>query len=160
MKNNYLKTNLLRPVSLAHRVLVYTGLLLLLTPALLAREYHVSPLGDDSKKGGSKDPFHTISKAAEIAEPCDIVTVHAGTYREWVRPAHGGAETAAIKFHDAVDVTITRNLIHNVYGRTSDGFSHFVIWLDTEMQGVRVSNNVIFNTGNSLLLEANHGLIM
>ena len=35
-------------------------------------------------------PFRTINQAAAVAQPGDTVVVHAGEYREWVRPRRGG----------------------------------------------------------------------
>jgi len=57
---------------------------------VLAREIHVGTTGDDSGSGDHGSPYLTIGKAASIALPGDVVTVHAGTYREWVKPARGG----------------------------------------------------------------------
>jgi hypothetical protein len=57
-----------------------------------AREIHVSKKGNDSAVGNAAEPFLTISKAAAEAQPGDTVLVHAGTYREWVKPARGGAD--------------------------------------------------------------------
>lgn len=54
------------------------------------REIHVAKTGDDSAAGDSAHPYLTISKAAAVAQPGDTVIVHAGTYREWVKPARGG----------------------------------------------------------------------
>ena len=46
----------------------------------------------------------------------------------------GGAETAGIKLHAAIDVTIRRNHIHNcIMG----------VWLDWEAQGARVTQNLM-----------------
>lgn len=56
----------------------------------MGKEYHVSPSGCDSWEGSKERPFRTISKAAAIAMPGDVVTVHEGEYREWVKPANGG----------------------------------------------------------------------
>ncbi|MBQ9008196.1 MAG: right-handed parallel beta-helix repeat-containing protein [Clostridia bacterium] len=48
----------------------------------------------------------------------------------------GGAETAGIKLHAAIDVTIRRNHIHNcIMG----------VWLDWEAQGARISQNLMHN---------------
>ncbi|MBC5644598.1 right-handed parallel beta-helix repeat-containing protein [Parabacteroides sp. BX2] len=58
--------------------------------AMQAKEYHVSIKGNDANEGTEKAPFRTIGKAAEYAFPGDIITVHAGTYREWVNPPRGG----------------------------------------------------------------------
>ena len=58
--------------------------------AIQAKEYHVSIKGNDANEGTEKAPFRTIGKAAEYAFPGDIITVHAGTYREWVNPPRGG----------------------------------------------------------------------
>jgi len=57
---------------------------------LLAREIHVAKTGSDSGSGSRGAPYVTIGKAARVAQPGDIVTVHTGTYREWVKPARGG----------------------------------------------------------------------
>ncbi|MCH8118750.1 MAG: right-handed parallel beta-helix repeat-containing protein [Planctomycetes bacterium] len=65
-------------------------MLLLLSGAIQAREYHVSVKGDDTNKGTAKAPFQTISKAAEVAQPGDVITVHEGTYRERINPLRGG----------------------------------------------------------------------
>ena len=79
---------------------VFIGILLLIisvchqkqaeAASLQKREIHVSKTGSDSNTGTESMPLLSISKAAEIATAGDIITVHAGTYREWVKPAHGG----------------------------------------------------------------------
>jgi len=56
----------------------------------MAREIHVAITGNDSANGTAKQPFRTISKAATVAMPGDVVTVHKGEYREWVKPQEGG----------------------------------------------------------------------
>src|SRR5512137_67607 len=66
-------------------------LLLALTPCLAsAKEFHVSVGGNDANQGSSSKPFKTISAAAQVAQPGDVVTVHAGVYRERVSPPRGG----------------------------------------------------------------------
>lgn len=48
----------------------------------------------------------------------------------------GGAETAGIKLHAAIDVTIRRNRIHDcIIG----------IWCDWQAQGARISGNLMYN---------------
>jgi alpha-N-arabinofuranosidase len=58
---------------------------------VIAREIHVAKTGSDSASGNQTSPFLTVSKAASIAQPGDIVTVRSGTYREWIKPLRGGA---------------------------------------------------------------------
>ncbi|MFW6114439.1 MAG: right-handed parallel beta-helix repeat-containing protein [bacterium] len=60
--------------------------------AAWAREIHVAQTGDDTASGSQADPFLTINRAAEMSRPGDVVTVHAGVYREWVRPMRGGTD--------------------------------------------------------------------
>ena len=57
---------------------------------LSAKEYHVSIKGSDANNGDAATPFKTINWAAQKALPGDTVTVHDGTYREWVNPLSGG----------------------------------------------------------------------
>ena len=70
--------------------------------AAAAREIHVSKSGRDSDAGDRDNPYLTIGKAARVAMPGDTVTVHAGTYREWVKPARGGtSESKPITYRAA-----------------------------------------------------------
>ncbi len=55
-----------------------------------SHEYHVSVEGNDGYHGTSSNPFRTISRAAEVARPGDVITVHEGIYRERVNPPVGG----------------------------------------------------------------------
>ena len=66
-------------------------------------EYHVAKTGNDNNAGTLEQPFLTINHAAQIAVAGDIVTVHAGVYREWVSPANGGTEDARIIYQSAGD---------------------------------------------------------
>jgi len=56
-----------------------------------AKEFHVSTTGSDQGKGSASKPFRTISAAARVAQPGDVITVHEGVYRERIAPARGGA---------------------------------------------------------------------
>jgi alpha-N-arabinofuranosidase len=58
--------------------------------ALQAAEFHVTLGGDDTGPGTRRFPFRTIQRAADVAEPGDVITVHAGTYRERINPPRGG----------------------------------------------------------------------
>ncbi len=51
---------------------------------------HVARTGSDAADGSEAEPFLTINRAAAVAQPGDTVMVHAGEYREWVRPQRGG----------------------------------------------------------------------
>jgi alpha-N-arabinofuranosidase len=55
-----------------------------------AAAYHVSKNGHDANTGSARKPFLTISKAADVAQPGDTITVHEGIYRERVSPPRGG----------------------------------------------------------------------
>ncbi len=67
------------------------GLLMLPIAEAGGREYHVALTGDDGHRGSREQPLRTISAAAARAHAGDVVTVHAGTYRERVTPPRGGA---------------------------------------------------------------------
>ena len=57
------------------------------------KEFHVNagdPAASDDNDGSEHAPFRTINRAAQAAEPGTRVLIHAGLYRECVRPARGG----------------------------------------------------------------------
>ena len=56
-----------------------------------AAEFHVAASGSDSNPGSGPAPLRTIQRAADLAQPGDVVTVHQGVYRERVNPPRGGA---------------------------------------------------------------------
>lgn len=72
------------------KVRVITLLFCVFSLMIQAKEYHVSKKGNDSNQGTLEAPFKTISKAAKIAQPGDVITVHEGVYRERVNPFYGG----------------------------------------------------------------------
>jgi len=68
-----------------------TELTIVLTACTVyATEYQVSKAGLDGNPGTKSKPFKTISAAAQVAQPGDVITVHEGVYRERVNPPRGG----------------------------------------------------------------------
>lgn len=55
-----------------------------------ASEIHVATNGNDGNQGTRARPLRTIQRAAVIARPGDVITVHRGVYRERVDPPRGG----------------------------------------------------------------------
>ena len=67
-----------------------TALCLLPLAGLHAAEWHVAVTGKDTQRGTKEDPLQTIQRAADLAQPGDTITVHAGVYRERINPPRGG----------------------------------------------------------------------
>jgi len=81
---------------------VVFGILVLLPCVTVATEFHVSVTGSEANDGSSAKPFRSISKAAQLAQPGDIITVHAGVYRESINPPRGGkSDTKRIVYQSA-----------------------------------------------------------
>ena len=59
-----------------------------------AAELHVALGGKDANPGTPAAPLRTIQHAADLAQPGDVITVHAGVYRERVKPPRGGESDA------------------------------------------------------------------
>jgi alpha-N-arabinofuranosidase len=64
------------------------GLAQIATPG--GHSYHVGKHGNDHNNGSPSHPFLTISAAAALAQPGDVITVHQGVYRERIIPPRGG----------------------------------------------------------------------
>ena len=73
-----------------NRALLFACVGILVCNGLIAIEYHVAKSGSDTNPGTVEAPFLTISKAAMVLNAGDTVTVHSGTYREWVSPRNSG----------------------------------------------------------------------
>ena len=67
-----------------------TAMLLTIPAATLAAEFHVAVTGNDAQRGTITAPLRTIQRAADLAQPGDVITVHAGVYRERISPPRGG----------------------------------------------------------------------
>ncbi|MBM3890465.1 MAG: DUF1565 domain-containing protein, partial [Verrucomicrobia bacterium] len=61
-----------------------------LATTIHAAEFHVATNGNDANRGAKDAPLRTIQRAAELAQPGDVITVHAGVYRERINPPRGG----------------------------------------------------------------------
>jgi alpha-N-arabinofuranosidase len=71
-----------------------------------ATTFHVAAGGNDAGPGTDAAPFRTIQHAADLAQPGDIITVHAGIYRERVSPPRGGtSDTRRIVYQAATGET-------------------------------------------------------
>ncbi len=76
-----------------------------------AAEYHISPGGNDRWEGTAARPFATIAAASLRMVPGDRCLIHAGTYRETLRPYRSGQVDKLIEYLAAAGeaVTITGN---------------------------------------------------
>jgi parallel beta-helix repeat protein len=78
--------------------------------AASAKDYYVSPTGDDGKAGTSVgEAFKTIDRAAKMAVAGDVVNVAPGTYVGRIRPAASGTAESpiTIRRHGDGEVVVT-----------------------------------------------------
>jgi alpha-L-arabinofuranosidase len=76
--------------------------MVVLAASLHAVELHVAIDGNDSNPGTISAPLRTIQRGASLAQPGDIITVHAGVYRERINPPRGGnSDTRRIVYRAA-----------------------------------------------------------
>ncbi|MBN2291089.1 MAG: right-handed parallel beta-helix repeat-containing protein [Pirellulales bacterium] len=89
------------------RISILVVLISLCSQPSVANEYHVSVKGSDDGNGSATSPLKTISAAAKVAMPGDVITVHEGTYRERVNPPRGGtSDTERITYRAARGETV------------------------------------------------------
>lgn len=75
--------------------------------AAQAKTFHVAVSGSDTNPGTQTQPLRTIQRAADLAQPGDVVTVHQGVYRERVNPPRGGSsERQRIVYQAAPSETV------------------------------------------------------
>ncbi|TRX58248.1 carbohydrate-binding protein [Fulvivirga sp. M361] len=86
-------------------------------------EIHVAKTGSDSNAGTVSDPYLTISKAAGMAAPGDVIIIHEGTYREYVNPPVGGTSGAnriTFKAADGEEVFVKGSEVINTWEDNGD----------------------------------------
>ena len=90
-------------VSLSH-CLLFVALFAAALPKLLgAAELHVcSTCGLNTNPGDALAPVRTIQRAADLAQPGDVISVAPGVYRERVAPPRGGKPDRPIVFRSQV----------------------------------------------------------
>lgn len=79
-------------------LLAVAALFLTLLSPVDARDYYVSPAGEDAAPGTREQPFRTLAKACEVVEAGDTCWLREGVYRETLRPKHSGEEGKPIVF--------------------------------------------------------------
>ncbi len=117
-------------------VFLFICIALLSTLTVVSREYHVSVKGSDDGDGTLLHPFKTIMEASRVARAGDTITVHEGTYREWVDPQYSGASELTRILYRAADgekVIITGSEI--IKGWEKAGKSVWKITLNNAMFG-------------------------
>lgn len=70
------------------------------------RTYYVSqrhPHASDDNPGTKEAPFLTIGRAAELLLPGERVVIEEGVYRETVKPARGGRDSASMISYEAAE---------------------------------------------------------
>jgi len=80
-----------------------------LPSAALARTYHVAQQhaqASDESPGTAEAPWKTLAKAADALGPGDTVVVHAGVYREQVKPRRSGTRWRPITYRAARGDTV------------------------------------------------------
>ena len=113
------------------------------TEPVWEREFFVNgsdPAASDDNDGSEAHPFRTISRAAAEATPGTRVRIHAGLYRECVKPARGGTDPEHMISYEAFgdgDVVISaseevRDFI------PSEGWMLNRVWGAEQPEGVRV----------------------
>ena len=80
------------------RLKLCSGFVLLFATSLPARTIHVSVRGNDEADGVPDRPVRTISHAATLAAPGDVILVRPGIYRERVAPPRGGEAGSPITY--------------------------------------------------------------
>ncbi len=74
------------------KVLCYTILFTCMVSFVSGKEIHVAVTGKDSYPGTREKPVKTVMEASGRAFPGDTITIHEGTYREWIDPVRGGED--------------------------------------------------------------------
>ncbi len=86
---------------------------------VLMTAWYVAPWGDNTNYPGTlAKPFETIQRAANIAQPGDIVYIRGGVYHETVTPTHSGTAAAPIVYEPYNGESVTLDGADRITGLT------------------------------------------
>jgi hypothetical protein len=91
------------------RCTLLTIIALALASVAQARTLVVNPAlagASDTNPGSATQPLRTISRAAELVQPGDVVRIHSGIYREKVTVKQSGTKERPIRFEAAADSNV------------------------------------------------------
>lgn len=124
--------------------------LLLSTAQLRAATYYVATTGSDAGPGTAEQPFLTVQKGVNTAQPGDIVRVGSGTYSQDVKTARSGTRNASITL-DGQNIATLRsiymgheniNLVNfKIAGRTNRFSS--LLFMERRAHHCVISNNIL-----------------
>lgn len=93
------------------------AIVLLAAPLALGVEYHVNQASLETTQDGSAAfPFHTITQASAVMVAGDTCIIHAGTYRELLRPGADGTAASPIRYQAAPGETVVVSATESVTG--------------------------------------------
>jgi hypothetical protein len=107
------------------------------------RELHVNmnhPSASDTNDGSAAAPFRTIGRAAMEAGPGTRVLIHAGLYRECVKPARGGSDPEHMISYEAFgdgEVIVSASEQVTEF-KASEGWMLFREWNAPQPSDIRV----------------------
>ncbi|RKY11857.1 MAG: hypothetical protein DRP65_02965 [Planctomycetota bacterium] len=104
------------------------------------KTYHVDvehPAASDAGPGSAEQPFKTIGAAAAILQPGERVLIHGGVYREWIRPARGGASPYQMISYEAApgEMPVIKGS-QRLEGRWQRSYHPNVLWSTKLPKGV------------------------
>lgn len=128
------------------------ALICALPAAASARDYFVSPNGNNSAAGTATAPFRTIQKAVNEATPGSTVFLGAGVYRERVEFPRSGKDGRFITVRNIPG----QNAVVDAQGVS--GKHIFYLWNRSyiRIQGLEIRNNLKVNDGSMIRVEG-HG---
>jgi hypothetical protein len=89
---------------------------------VVSGDYHVNPTtGSDTHPGTAEQPFRTIARAGQSAQPGDVILLRGGTYRETFAPANSGQPGNPITFAGYPNEDVTISGYDVVSGWTPEG---------------------------------------
>lgn len=94
--------------------------ILLTTISSFSKDIYVSKDGNDSNSGTQESPYLTISKAASVALPGDVVYIKEGTYEETLSPANSGTAGNPIIFQSFPGDKVIISAMEALSGWTQD----------------------------------------
>lgn len=115
LRTNDDPTRIQTPIMTSVRSLLLSFSIILAIAQGHAATWHVSPMGSDTQVGSESNPWRTVQKGLDVAQPGDTIFLHPGDYPDIATTSRNGTPSARITIDGTHAAVVGRLILNHSY---------------------------------------------